>query len=455
MAVRPAPRVAGLPLLGNALAMNADLLGFLVDAYRRHGPVFRTRALGREMTVMAGPSANLFATRQGARCFRSFEAWAPLGLEFGSAEYMQSVDGERLSRYRQAFKHGYSAGLMGRNVPLLVDIERGVLSRSAGEVSALDLLQRIVTEQLGQALTGRLVGEDIETVRSFIHTALNVHVIGRLPRLALRARRYRRAKQRLLELGREIVAQHRAARREEPDFIDDVLLAAERHPDLFEQEGQLLTSVLGPFIAGLDTVANACTFMLYELLRHPEVARACREEADRLFATGVPTGAAVEGAETIRSAMQETLRLHPIAPGIVRTVTEPFEFEGHLVAAGTTVLVAIAVPHFLGEVFPEPDRFDAGRFGPSRQEHRRPGVYAPFGVGAHTCLGAAAAQVQIATVIATLLHDCEVGWSGSPRRLPVRPDPTLTLGYGFRVRVGARTEAAADSRASEGLTQAG
>jgi cytochrome P450 len=441
-ALKRPPLVHGLPFVGSAFAMNADLLGFLVQAYRQHGPVFRTRVFGRERTVMAGPAANLFASRRGAQHFSSYEAWAPLGAEYGAPEYVQSVDGEKLARYRQAFKRGYSPGLMGRNIPLLVRVEQDVLSRRGGDVEALDLFQRIVTEQLGQALTGHRVGEDIEVVRRFIHTALNVHVIGRLPHVVLRSRRYLQARERLFEMARSIVDSHRSEARDEPDLVDDVLLAAEAHPDLFGSEGQVLTAVLGPFIAGLDTVANACTFMTYELMRNDDVAHACRDEADRLFAAGVPTASAMEDAETIRSAMMETLRLHPIAPGISRTVTAPFEFEGHQVPSGTTVLVAMAVSHLLSELFPEPGRFDVGRFAESRQEHKQPGAYVPFGVGAHTCLGAGAAQVQIMTVIATLLHHCDLAWYGPKGELPVHPNPTLTLGSRFRIELRARTAGA-------------
>jgi cytochrome P450 len=420
--------------------MNADMLGFLVACYRRYGSVFRVRALGRELTVLAGTAANVFAGRKGARYLRSFESWAPLGREYGAEEYIQSSDGERLSRYRQAFKRGYSSTLMADNIPLLVQIGREVLSTTSGEVAALDLFQRMVTEQLSQALTGYRLGNDVEVVRRFTHTALNVRV-GRRPRAALLLPRYRAARRRLFDLGLQIVERHRAEKREQPDFVDDVLLAAEKHPDLLGSRGQLLLAVLGPFIAGLDTVANAATFMLYELLRHDDVARACHDEADRLFSAGRLSEAEMVGALSLRYAMMEALRLHPIAPGITRTVGTRFEFDGYEIQEGVTVLIAMSVPHFLEDVFPDPKRFDVSRFDESRAEHKRPGAYAPFGLGPHTCLGAGAAQIQLMTVVATVLAESEVTWAGPRRELPVRPDPTLTLGRRFRVRVSRRSSA--------------
>ena len=64
----------------------------------------------------------------------------------------------------------------------------------------------------------------------------------------------------------------------------------------------------------------------------------------------------------------ESLRLHPIAPGITRTVATPFEFGGFELEEGAIILVAMSVPHFLDEVFPDPTRFDTGRFEEPRAE---------------------------------------------------------------------------------------
>jgi len=63
------PRVPGLPILGNALDMANDIIGFCVTQYRARGPIFSIRALNREMVVLAGPEANLFITQHGADKF--------------------------------------------------------------------------------------------------------------------------------------------------------------------------------------------------------------------------------------------------------------------------------------------------------------------------------------------------------------------------------------------------
>jgi cytochrome P450 len=46
-------------------------------------------------------------------------------------------------------------------------------------------------------------------------------------------------------------------------------------------DDDLLAAALGPFFAGLDTVANTSSFMMYALLKHPEVLARVQAEVDQ------------------------------------------------------------------------------------------------------------------------------------------------------------------------------
>ncbi|WP_217612408.1 cytochrome P450, partial [Deinococcus sp. GbtcB9] len=77
----------------------------------------------------------------------------------------------------------------------------------------------------------------------------------------------------------------------------------------------------------------------------------------------------------------ESLCLHPIAPAMTRTVAQDSEFAGAPVPQGRRVIIATTVPHGLVECFTDADRFDPDRFAPGGMEHRRPGAFAPYGLG--------------------------------------------------------------------------
>ncbi len=80
----------------------------------------------------------------------------------------------------------------------------------------------------------------------------------------------------------------------------------------------------------------------------------------------------------------ETLRLNQ-SEGLIRQVTESFEFEGTHIPSGTYLRACIWEGHKDPENFPDPFAFDPGRFlgEPLSQD-----VFAPFGLDQHHCIGA-------------------------------------------------------------------
>ena len=164
------------------------------------------------------------------------------------------------------------------------------------------------------------------------------------------------------------------------DLVDDLLelhaMSAE-----FMGGGDLFINVMGPFLLGLDTVASSSAFLLYAILKDPDLTARVRAEADALFADGLPAPEGLQAMDTTRRAMLETLRMYPIAPVLFRTATNSFDFGGYHVPAGTLLLMALSVTHYLEEFFPDPERFDVDRLLPERAEGSRPGVFAPFGLG--------------------------------------------------------------------------
>ncbi|MFC6748562.1 cytochrome P450 [Deinococcus aquaticus] len=125
----------------------------------------------------------------------------------------------------------------------------------------------------------------------------------------------------------------------------------------------------------------------------------------------------------------ECLRLHPIAPAMTRTVTQDFEFAGVTVPQGRRVIIGTTVPHGLDGCFTDADRFDPERFAPGRMEHRRPGAFAPYGLGTHICAGSGMAEGLIMLNLAAIL-----------RTLDLRGDPAYVL------REVARPTATPDDR---------
>ena len=447
MASSAPPVARGLPFIGNALSMARDIRGFLTSQYTELGPVFGIRMLHRRFTVLAGVEANRFLMREGAYHFRSFEFWNSIVNRYGAARSVISSDGAEHATLRRTLKRGYSRQYAADRVSDLAAIARQEMAKWPLNTPwpVVPALQRIAGKQVGTLVGGVSPHPYIDDLDYFVYVLQTSRFIARP---ALWSRRFRRASERLDELYLKVMAQHTGEKRnrdgDNRDLIDDILDLHESDPQ-FLPEADLKVNALEPFIVALHTVTGTCSFMLYALLKHPELLAQVQSEADRLFADGTPTREGLRGLDATHRAAMETMRMYPVAPLLVRTVTNSFEFGGYRIPAGENVMIATTVPHYLPDHFPEPDRFDIDRYTPERAEHRQPEVYAPFGLGAHRCLGSGFAEVQIAVTMATILHEVELELVPSDYTLKIAQIPLPSPNRSFKVRVvrhrGADTDA--------------
>ena len=159
--------------------------------------------------------------------------------------------------------------------------------------------------------------------------------------LLTRLPRFRRARRRVERLCARVRAAHDPAHRSgvPRDLVDD-LLALHAADPRFLPETDLVPALLGPFVAGLDTLGGTTAFMLYALLTHPELLARMRAEVDAAFDDGPLTAQALGRLDVTHRVALETLRLYPIAPVLTRTVTNAFDFGGYTIPAGERVIVA-------------------------------------------------------------------------------------------------------------------
>lgn len=431
---RTIPVADGIPILGSALAMFSDTRAFLSAQYQKHGPVFEARAAHQRFVVLAGVDANLFASREGSKYLRSKEFWQPQNIEVGAQRSMISEDGPVHAQMRKMQSRAYGRSAAEGHYDQLAQIALDEVNtwQVGQEIPVMMAMKRIVTEQLGQLTTHFSPRPYLPDMLRFVRTLLTVTVTQQSPRIALLSPAYKRSKAKVFAMVQEVINQHQRPDHP-PDLITDLLQAQKEHPELLPK-GDLFMAALGPFIAGLDTAANALGFLMYVLHQHPEVLAQVRQEVQQ--ATQQPLSAQTfKQMPLLHHSIMEALRLFPIAPALTRTATQDFEFAGFRIKAGSKVMVATTVPHYLPEIYPNPNAFDPSRF--ARGEHRKAGAYAPFGVGAHTCLGAGLAEVIIMLTTMTLLKSAHL--EPLPTyRLRIVSQPTPGPDQGFKLRVAAK-----------------
>ncbi|MGA6208451.1 cytochrome P450 [Nocardia testacea] len=174
----------------------------------------------------------------------------------------------------------------------------------------------------------------------------------------------------------EVVAERR--QRPTDDLLGALVTARDEEDRLSERE--LVNLGVGLLIAGHETTANQIANFTYVLLTQREYWELLRAEP-----------------ELIPGAVEELLRYVQLGAGAgqPRVATEDVVLSGVTVRAGDSVFVNTQAANRDESVFADPEALDLTR-------QRNPHV--AFGYGAHHCLGAQLARVELQVALEALLQ---------------------------------------------------
>ena len=439
------PRTSGLPIAGYYFGLSGDVSVWLAKQYVRHGPVFEIHAFGLNYIVLAGPEANQLAHRHGSHYFRTRDFYSGFLQELGAGKMLVTLDGHDHLRLRRVLRDSYSRGQIERNIPEGVAVLREEMATWPQQkpIRGFKAMQRLTAEFVGKVAADTSPRERMDDIVTYWGALVTTRLLGNRPALLMRSPHVRRARRGIEAHSATVMARHDPERRGDanPDVIDAIMELHRSDPQ-FMPETDMVASVMGPFVAGLDTVSGTAAFTLYALLAHPELLERAREEADEAFSNGGPSAMQLRRMETLHGVLMESMRRYPIATGVRRTVINSFDFAGYRIPAGSEVLIANTVTHHLPELFPDPRRFDIDRYKEPRREHTQPGAYTPFGVGPHTCLGSGFARSQIPLVMATLIHDYDIEMDPPGYELKISQVPSPKPNKRFKFRITPRSIAA-------------
>jgi cytochrome P450 family 135 len=222
-------------------------------------------------------------------------------------------------------------------------------------------------------------------------------------------------------------------RRSEPDAAerDDVLslLLGARHEDGSPMsDRELRDELITLLTAGHETSATGLAWAFERLLRNPGAMESLQAEID---------GGGDEYADAV---VKETLRVRPVIVDVARLVTADVDLGEWRVRAGTIVVPAIALVQLMPEVYPDPYEFRPERFLDGQPA---PYTWIPFGGGVRRCLGAPFAQLEIRTVMQTVLAQATLrAPDPAPERIRLRHVTLVPSRDALVVMDGRRVEMA-------------
>jgi cytochrome P450 len=213
---------------------------------------------------------------------------------------------------------------------------------------------------------------------------------------------------RLRDYGARLIA---GKRRNLTDDVLSTIIAARLEPDEDDGAGgpltddELLNFFMLLFAAGAETTRSAIGGGLRALMDDPEQLEQLR----------------MAGIAEMRTAVDEVLRWTTPSIHKRRTATCDVSFKGNSIKAGDKVTYWEMSANRDAAVFDDPFRFDIAR---------SPNRHVAFGFGAHVCLGASLARMEMRLAFAELLARIEtftpegpIEWMPSNRLLGIRRMP--------------------------------
>lgn len=424
------PGTMGLPFVGETLPFLFNS-NFVEARYKKYGPIFKTRVLGRSAVFLVGPEAAEFVLSSHIDHFTWRDGWPQtFKTLLGQSLFLQ--EGEEHRRNRRLMMPAFHGPALVRYISTMEAITQGYLQRweQQQEFTWYDEFKQLTFEIASQIFLGSHPGA--ETARlSQLFTTLTNGLFGIGLRRAIAAR------DQILQHLTEVIRQRQQTPTD--DALSLLIQARDEEGNCFSLE-EIRAQAMLLLFAGHETTTAMLTWVCLELARHPDVLQRARQEQDHLACQGFLNLEQLGKMPYLEQILSETERFHPPIAGGFRGVVKPFEFNGYHVPAGWLAQYSILLTHQVSEAYVKPECFDPDRFGPGRQELKRsPFSLIGFGGGPRICLGLAFAKLEMKIILAYLLRGyC---WNPLPNQ---RMEPVLIPSRrpkdGLRVQFAVRQQ---------------
>ena len=170
---------------------------------------------------------------------------------------------------------------------------------------------------------------------------------------------------------------------------------------------QLRDDLMTLLIAGHETTAAVLTWTMQCVVDDEEVTRKLQEEADRVLGDRLPTLEDLKELKYTTRVINESMRLYPQPPVLIRRALEDDVLGGYVVEKGSDLFISVWNLHRNPDYWPEPDKFDPGRFPvdePMPNEITEDFRYLPFGGGKRKCVGDMFALYESVAALAILMR---------------------------------------------------
>ncbi|MCB0941685.1 MAG: cytochrome P450 [Mycobacterium sp.] len=405
--LKPIMGDSGLPVVGHLIETFRNGPEFLLEVYRKYGPLHYAKTPALDAVAALGPDATqaVFSNKNKDYCQRG---WQPVIGPFFKRGLML-LDFEEHLYHRRIMQEAFTRTRLAGYVEHIDRVAAAVVAEDWATNDARFLFHPAVKELTldiaSVVFMGHEPGSDHDLVtkinQAFTITTRSGGAIIRTPVPPFKWWRGLQARKTLEDYFTARVAERRDA--EGTDMLTVLCHTTDDDGNSFT-DTDVVNHMIFLMMAAHDTSTSTLTTMAYHLAANPYWQERCREESARL-GDGPLDIDALEKLETLDLVINESLRLVTPLPFNVRRTVRDTELLGYYLPAGTNINLWPALNHRLPELWTDPEKFDPDRFAEPRAEHKRHRyAFAPFGGGAHKCIGMVFGQLEIKTIMHRLLR---------------------------------------------------
>lgn len=426
------PGNEGWPVLGAIPALFRDFYGTIDGRYKKYGPVSRINIGFQTGLLVLGPDHFKNILLDQDRNFSNEMGYKNVtGEWFGGGILFRDFEEHRIHRrvFQTAFKSEAMRGyvpmmnmLMENNIAEWVDkknfrfvphIQALLMAIGARVFYGVDDLDGPAAKKMGDAF--------LEVINKGMQSVVKVDAPPFSYYYGQKGKQY------IANYIGSLIASRRAG--DGKDFMS--YLVKERKDDgEYLTDKELVEHLAFLFFAAYDTTTTALSHLVMHLAIDQQLQEKLRAES---LALGKPQADYDDLAKLtgIDHAFHEALRLYPSASIFMRRTLRECEIGGYKVPANTVLFLVPMFNHRMSEWWDKPDQFDPERFAAGREEHKRHSFsYAPFGGGAHKCIGMNFAVMNGKLFMHQLLlkyrFSVPAGYSAKSQTLPL-PKPVGDL----------------------------
>jgi cytochrome P450 len=412
-------------------AQSAGLLRFrhrfVPHMWRTYGDVFTVRVVpgGRPLVLFTRPEHAKEIFAGDPEVFHAGKGNAILGPIMGEHSLLLQ-DSREHKRARALLMPAFNGHALRSYRGLVEEVARAEVGRwrSGEEFRSLDRMNALTLEVILRVVFGVTDERRLAALRPRVNRTVTISpavLLGWGYPALQRFGPWKRTVENAYALDELIYAEIRKRREagdlaERSDVLSRLIQVRDEADRLTDEElrDQLVTLLL----AGHETTATALAWTLHELGSDAAQLARAREAAS------------AGDDDYLEAVLKEAMRLHPVIPMVVRTLTRPVTLGGWDLPAGATVGPSILLSHARADNHPDPERFD-----PTRFVGQNPPVntWIPFGGGVRRCIGAGFSLMEGVVVLREILSSYDVTALGADQ--PKVRNITSVPRRGARIRV--------------------